>query len=91
MLRLSIIATTYFLCGTMEVMAGGLRGIGYSIIPMIVSLIGACAFRIFWIYTAFQEYRALETIYVSYPISWILTTGTHLIVFLYGYRKLLKE
>lgn len=91
MLRLSIISTTYFLCGTMEVMAGGLRGIGYSIIPMVVSLVGACAFRIVWIYTAFQQYRALETIYVSYPISWVLTTAAHALVFIFGYRKLLKS
>ena len=88
--RLLVISTMYFLCGTMEVMAGGLRGLGYSIIPMVVSLLGACAFRIVWISTVFQEYRSLETIYISYPISWILTTTAHAVVFIYGYRKLLK-
>lgn len=91
MLRLSIIATTYFLCGTMEVAGGALRGIGYSIIPMVVSLIGACLMRIVWIYTIFQQYHSLESIYISYPISWILTTSAHLLVFIFAYRKLRKS
>lgn len=90
-LRMSYICIPYFLCGTMDVMVGGLRGLGYSIMPMLVSLTGACLFRIVWIYTIFRQFKTLECLYISYPISWALTFLVHLICFLVVYRKLLKK
>ncbi len=91
LLRMSFICVTYFLCGMMDVMVGGLRGIGYSIMPMLVSLTGACLFRVVWIYTVFRQVRTLECLYISYPISWALTFAVHLICFFIVYRKLLKQ
>ncbi len=88
MLRLSIIATTYALCGMMDVIVGSLRGIGCSIMPMLVSLTGACLFRVVWIYTIFQHFHTLKVLYISYPISWILTFMVHLICFIVVYRRL---
>ena len=73
LLRLSIICTPYFLCGIMDVLVGCLRGMGYSLMPMIVSLIGVCLFRVIWIFTIFQIHRELFVLYISYPISWIMT------------------
>ena len=73
---------TYFLCGTMEVVSGQLRGIGYSLMPMIVTLTGVCAFRVLWLQTAFVAWPMLETVYVSYPISWAMTTIAHLLCYL---------
>lgn len=90
-LRMRYISVIYFLCGMMDVMVGGLRGIGYSIMPMLVSLTGACLFRIVWIYTIFQEVRTLPCLYISYPISWILTFSVHLICFLIVYKKLFRK
>lgn len=90
-LRMSYICIPYFLCGTMDVMVGGLRGLGYSIMPMLVSLTGACLFRVVWIYTIFRQFKTLECLYISYPISWALTFLVHLICFLVVYRKLLKK
>ncbi len=87
-LRMSIISTTYFLCGMMDVMVGSLRGMGYSIMPMIVSLTGACLFRVVWIVTIFQKFRTLECLYWSYPISWALTFLVHLICFAVVYGRL---
>lgn len=60
--RLVIIGTTYFVCGWMDTMVGGLRGMGYSVLPMVVSLTGACAFRIFWIFTVFAANRSLDVL-----------------------------
>ena len=91
MLRLSFIASTYALCGMMDVIVGSLRGIGCSLLPMFVSLTGACLFRVVWIYTIFQHFHRLETLYISYPISWTLTFSVHLICFLILYRKLGKR
>ena len=65
MRRLRIICGTYFLCGLMDCMVGSLRGMGYSVIPMFVSLTGACAFRVFWIFTIFAVNRTLEVLYLS--------------------------
>ncbi len=76
-LRLNIIASTYFLCGMMEVFAGVLRGMGYSVMPMVVSLLGACGFRLLWLATAFRWFFSLETLFISYPISWFLTMFVH--------------
>lgn len=74
MIRLLYMGVPYFLCGTMEVMSGTLRGLGASMTSMIVSLIGACVFRVVWIATVFRAVGTLESIYISFPISWFLTT-----------------
>lgn len=91
MLRMSIICVTYCLCGMMDVMVGSLRGMGYSIMPMLVSLTGACLFRVVWIYTVFRQINTLQCLYWSYPISWTLTFTVHLICFGVVYYRLLKS
>lgn len=82
MQRLSVISVTYCLCGMMDVLAGTIRGLGYSMLPMIVSLIGACVFRIIWIFTVFRVQHTLFILYASYPISWILTILAHFVCYL---------
>lgn len=91
--RLSVICTTYALCGMMDVMVGMLRGLGYSIMPMIVSLCGACGLRLLWIATIFQipEYHTINTIYLSYPISWGITFLTHVICYVVIWHRLKKK
>lgn len=90
-LRLSVICTTYCLCGMMDVMVGVMRGMGHSVLPMLVSLTGACLFRVVWIYTIFKAYNSLFSLYVSYPISWLLTFLAHTLCFSYLYRRLNKK
>jgi len=85
--RVHIIMITYFLCGLMDSIVGSIRGMGYSIMPMIVSLLGACAFRIIWIYTVFKFIHTPECLYISYPISWILTFAVHMVC----YFKITKQ
>lgn len=77
--RMKYICLTYFLCGIMDTLVGSLRGLGYSIMPMIVSLVGACLLRIVWINTVFANHRSLGALYISYPISWTITICVHLI------------
>lgn len=91
--RLQIISSTYALCGLMEVMVGALRGIGYSVLPMIVSLLGACGIRLLWLATIFQveRFHCIETIYFSYPLSWFITFIVHVICFVVAYRKAKKS
>ena len=92
MVRMKFICTVYALCGIMDVLVGALRGIGYSIIPMIVSLIAPCGLRLLWIATVFQipEYHSLSTVYISYPITWTITLTVHAITFALAARKVLK-
>lgn len=87
MIRLSVVAAPYCLCGMMEVVSGSVRGLGYSILPTLVSLAGACLFRIIWIFTVFQQFRTLLVLYLSWPISWVLTVSVHLICYLIIRRK----
>ncbi len=85
MRRLPLICVPYFLCGLMEIGSSSLRGMGRSIFPTVVSLIGSCLLRIVWVYTVFAYFQginspyALEILYLSYPISWFITTAVHYI------------
>lgn len=93
LVRMRVIFKIYFLCGIMDVMVGALRGIGYSIMPMIVSLIGACGIRLLWIATVFQvpEYHTVRSIYLSYPVSWLITIIAHVICYIIVRKKLKKR
>ena len=85
--RQIIVCAPYFLCGMMDVMTGALRGIGYSLLPMIVSILGACAFRLFWVFTVFAAYPTLPCLMLSYPVSWLLTFSVLLVIFLVLWKR----
>ena len=89
--RLRLICGFYLLCGIMDVLASSLRGLGYSVLPMVVSLIGVCALRLVWIATIFQLNRTPFMLYISYPISWALTALVHLACLLVVRRKLRQK
>lgn len=90
MVRFAFIALPYVLCGIMEVLVGSLRGIGYAIAPMIVSLIGTCAFRVVWLKTVFfvEQFHRIETVYIIYPITWVITIVAHVVTYIVAKRKL---
>ena len=75
MSRVAVICSTYFLCGIMDAMAGVLRGLSYSVLPMIITLVGACGLRVLWIYIIFEFERSLFMLYLAYPVSWGLTAA----------------
>lgn len=83
MVRLWVIFTTYYLCGMMDGMANCIRGIGHSLMPVISSLCGACLFRIIWLFTIFQlpQFHTPFCIYITYPISWILTFAANVVFY----------
>ena len=93
MKRLWIIAPTYFLCGIMDVCVGAIRGIGYSVMPMIVSLLGACGFRLLYLATVFrmERFHMIETVYLSYPLSWLITIIAHVVCLTIVYRRAVKR
>ena len=89
MVRLSIVAATYLVCGLMDVSTGALRGLGESFTPMVISVLGVCGIRIGWIYTIFQipAFHTSRCLYISYPVSWTITFLCQLAVFWKAYRK----
>lgn len=90
MIRFKYVMLPYVLCGIMEVFVGSIRGMGYVVAPMFVSLIGACALRLIFIATAFQleSFHTLDMLYRTYPVSWIVTITAHLITFVIVRRKI---
>ena len=85
--RLSLVSCTYFLCGIMDTWVGSLRGLGYSVMPMIVSLMGSCVFRLAFVAFVFPVFHSELTLYISYPISWLLTLSAHTVCFLVVRRR----
>lgn len=91
MIKLRCVTQYYFLYAAMEVIVGSLRGMGASIFPMAVSLLGICVFRIFWIMTVFQSIRTIEILYYSYPISWIITGVIHLFTWFFIMNRTIRK
>ena len=88
---MKLLLSFYFLCGVMETITGALRGLGYSLSPMIASLTGVCAFRIFWRYVIFPLEPFCDSplgLMLSFPISWVLTISTLLVIFVFAWKKL---
>lgn len=88
-LRITLLCLPQFLCGMMEVCTGVLRGMQCSILPMVITILGACGFRIMWLYTVFAQpqYHTMQWLYLSYPISWFLTFAVQLAACLWIFRK----
>ena len=83
---LAYTSITYFLCGIMDLFPGALRGMGYSAVPMVLSVIGTVGTRIVWVFGIFPNHRSLSVLFVSYPVSWILTIVLQVVCF-YFVRK----
>ena len=91
MIRLKYLVTTYFLCAIMDTIAGSLRGLGHSLTPMIVSMLGACFFRIAWVFWIFPHFRTMENLLVSYPVSWALVCIVNGAILYHVCRKLFDD
>jgi len=87
MKRLTFVVTLLFVNGMMDTIINSMRGMGYSTIPTVIMLIGICGIRFFWIFVVFKMYPYLETIYMCYPISWLITTAVEYMLWLFVYKK----
>ncbi|MBQ9940839.1 MAG: MATE family efflux transporter [Clostridia bacterium] len=85
-IRMTYVALPYFLCGIMEVITGAIRGMGSSLPPMIISVIGVCGIRMVWLFTVFKMFHNPHVLYASYPVSWIITGVLLLVVFFKIYK-----
>lgn len=87
LVRMSFICCPYFICGIMDTLVGILRGLGSSVIPMFTSIIGACGLRLVWVATVFPLYRTPACLYLSYPVTWVITGLFHFLFLMLVVRK----
>ena len=90
-IRLLYLCVPYLLCGIMDVFAGQLRGMGASLLPTVVTIVGVCGLRILWVYTIFAAMGTLEILYLSYPVSWAVTAAAHFVCYLILHRRLAQQ
>ncbi len=86
-IRMTYLVIPLAIGALMDAMTGILRGMGLTIVPMVVSLCGICVFRVFWIFVVFANFRSLEVLYLSYPVSWIITFAAHFACYLHTLRS----
>lgn len=89
-IRMNYVCLLYFLCGIMDVLSGTLRGMGASTVPMVVTILGACGLRILWVATVFRQYKTLESLFLVFPVSWIVTIAALSVCFMIIWKKRLK-
>ena len=90
---MSFMLAVYFMCGIMDTLSGALRGLGYSMIPMIVSIGAICVLRAIWVFFVFptERFHSLIGIYTIYPISWFLGLSSLLIALLILFKKVRRR
>ena len=93
MIRFTYVTLPYFLLGLLDVSTGALRGYGQSVGPMIISVLGICGIRVLWVYTVFQipAFHSPQWLYLSYPISWVVTLAVQMALFLHIRGKFLRK
>ena len=91
MQKMLCICFPYALCGVMEVLTGVLRGMGASFVPMLMSVVGICGLRVVWIGTVFQYFHTLPSLFISWPISWVILIVALSLTYLVLYRRLTKQ
>ncbi len=91
LIRLRLFAFTYIINSALDVTTGQMRGLGKSVIPMIVTMVGVCGLRVLWVFTVFQKYRSLFVLYFSYPVSWLITGIVLVIMYAVTFNKIIKR
>ncbi len=88
--RLWFVMAPYCLCGIMESLGNGVRGLGYSLLPLFVAIFGTCIFRITWLAFVFPLMPTINNIFIVYPISWFLTGAAHFVCYIFARKRLNK-
>ncbi len=91
MIRMRVMMAAFFTCGIMNVFPGLSRGMGYSVLPMVISLAGACLMRIVWLVTMFAWYPTISMLFFSYPVTWALAGLGQVGIFFYARHKVRRK
>ncbi len=91
LLRMKVLFSTCFLCAIMDVISGSLRGLGHSVMPAVVTLLGVCVLRIAWVWWIFPLHPTMGNLMLSYPITWTLTAAVNGFYLYYLCRQLFQQ
>ena len=89
--RMMVILPFYFVCGVVEVLVGCMRGMNYSVMPTAASFLSVCVYRIVWVFVYFRAFREPRSLWLSYPISWIINFAIDLVMILLVFRRVFKK
>ncbi len=89
--RMRLVMPFFFFCSLMDVTASEIRGMGKSVEPMLISLIGACGIRLLWVFFILPLDRTLINLYWSYPVSWTVTFFAQFIMFFILKNRMIKK
>lgn len=91
MRRLIVLMTFYFSCGIMNTFPGLTRAMGYSVLPMLSTLVGACLLRILWLVTVFRWYPTQTVLFAVYPVTWTIAGLGQVASFFYARSQIRKR
>lgn len=86
-IRINVLMSLYFTCGIMNVYPGLSRGMGFSMLPMLCTLVGACLMRIVWLVTVFAWFPTVFMLFICYPVTWALAGIGQVLIFFYARKK----
>ena len=90
-IRLSVMALSYSVSAFMDCTIAASRGLGKTIVPTVMVILGSCVFRIIWIYTIFAYFHTIQSLYLLYAFSWSITALAQIIYFVIIYRRIGKQ
>ena len=79
---------SYAVSAFMDCTIAACRGIGKSLAPTVIVVMGSCVFRVVWIYTVFAHFRTIPSLYLLYIFSWTITSVAEIIYFAVSYKKI---
>ena len=86
--RLKIMGWSYGLSAFMDCTIAASRGIGKTIAPTVIVILGSCVFRVIWVYTVFAYFHTITSLYLLYSFSWVITAAAEIIYFVHSYKRL---
>lgn len=88
MQRIRIMGFSYAVSAFMDCAIAASRGIGKSIAPTVIVILGSCVFRVIWIYTIFAYFHTIASLYLLYVFSWSITAVAEIIYFKISFSKI---
>ncbi len=86
--RLKIMGWSYCISAFMDCTIAASRGIGKTVVPTIIVILGSCVFRVIWVYTVFAYFHTITSLYLLYSFSWTITAIAEIIYFARSYKRL---
>ena len=90
MKRVGVMGLAYCISAFMDCTIAASRGLGKTVVPTIIVILGSCVFRVIWVYTIFAHFHTIPSLYLLYPCSWILTAFAEILYFVHCYKDAMK-